>query len=108
MVSAPADLGQLNTLKVSARAERLVTVTCVEELVAALSDIPADSQVHILGGGSNVILHDTLPGTTILIAIKERTVLSRLNDIVPRKICAILVTCDTSHFEMSPWNSNAP
>ncbi|MDA9711728.1 FAD-binding protein, partial [Luminiphilus sp.] len=82
MVSAPADLGQLNTLKVSAQAERLVTVTCVEELVAALSDIPADSPVHILGGGSNVILHDTLPGTTILIAIKERTVLSQLGDAV--------------------------
>ena len=82
MVSAPADLGQLNTLKVSARAERLVTVTCVEELVAALSDIPADSPVHILGGGSNVILHDTLPGTTILIAIKQRTVLSQLGDTV--------------------------
>ena len=47
-MSAPADLGQLNTLRVSARAERLVTVTSVEELVAALREIPADSPVHAL------------------------------------------------------------
>ena len=80
MVNAPADLSQLNTLKVNARAEHLVTVTSAEELEAALSDIPAEAPVQVLGGGSNVIVHDTLPGTTILIAIKERTVLSRSGD----------------------------
>ena len=79
-MTKPADLSQLNTLKVSARAHNLIAVTSSDELVAALGDIPAHAPIQILGGGSNVILHDTLPGTTILIAIKERTVLSQSGD----------------------------
>ena len=79
-MTEPADLSQFNTLKVSARAHNLIAVTSSVELVAALGEIPADAPIQILGGGSNVILHDTLPGTTILIAIKERTVLSQSGD----------------------------
>ena len=77
MVNASTDLSQLNTLRVNSRAEHLVTVTSAEELEAALSEIPAEAPIQVLGGGSNVILHETLPGTTILIAIKERRVLSQ-------------------------------
>lgn len=77
MVTAFANLSQFNTLKVNARAAHLVTVTSIEELEAVLRDIPTEAPIQVLGGGSNVILHDTLPGTTILIAIKERAVLSQ-------------------------------
>ena len=75
-MTAGTDLTALNTLQLHATAQHLVVVTSTEQLQAEIGALDADTERHVLGGGSNVILRDTLPGTTLLMAIKGREVLS--------------------------------
>tara|TARA_B100001063_G_scaffold244287_1_gene276709 strand:- start:162 stop:1172 length:1011 start_codon:yes stop_codon:yes gene_type:complete len=75
-VTATADLTALNTLQLAATAQRLVTVTSQEQLRAELVQPATAVPINVLGGGSNVILHETLPGTTVLMNIMGREVLS--------------------------------
>ena len=75
-MTATADLTALNTLQLAATAQRLVTVTSQEQLRAELVQPATAVPINVLGGGSNVILHETLPGTTVLMNIMGREVLS--------------------------------
>ena len=75
-MTAGTDLTALNTLQLNATAQHLVVVTSTEQLQAEIGALDADTERHVLGGGSNVILRDTLPGTTLLMAIKGRELLS--------------------------------
>jgi UDP-N-acetylmuramate dehydrogenase len=75
-VTAGTDLTALNTLQLHARAQHLVTVTSSDQLRAEIAALEEGAVPHVLGGGSNVILCDHLPGTTLLMAIKGREVLS--------------------------------
>ena len=75
-MTARTGLTALNTLQLHASAERLVTVTSLDQLRAEIAALDEGAVPHVLGGGSNVILCDHLPGTTLLMAIKGREVLS--------------------------------
>lgn len=75
-MTATADLTALNTLQLAATAQRLVTVTSQEQLRAELVQPATAVPINVLGGGSNVVLHETLPGTTLLMNIMGREVLS--------------------------------
>ena len=75
-MTAGADLTALNTLQLHATAEHLVTVTSSDQLQAEIAALDEGVVPYVLGGGSNVILCDHLPGTTLLMAIKGREVLS--------------------------------
>ena len=75
-MTAGADLTALNTLQLHATAQRLVTVASSDQLQAEIAALDEGVVPYVLGGGSNVILCDHLPGTTLLMAIKGREVLS--------------------------------
>ena len=70
------NLSTRNTLRLMSEAEHLVSVSSSVELDGLLRDAPQDGVTRVLGEGSNVILHDTLPGTTIVMAIEGREVIS--------------------------------
>ena len=53
---ASGDLTQFNTLGLNATAERLVMVATAAELGQALIEAESKGSVHVLGGGSNVVL----------------------------------------------------
>ncbi len=57
-------LKQLNTFGIDARAARFVAVQSVAELQQVLAGNPAPP-VHLLGGGSNILLTGNLPGLVI-------------------------------------------
>lgn len=72
------DLQPLNTLAVPARAERFCAVATLAELQEALSVVQKECwQLHVLGGGSNVVLRPQLDGLTLKIDIKGREILAR-------------------------------
>ena len=75
-MTAGTDLTGLNTLQLHATAQHLVTVSSSDQLQAEIAALEEGAVPHVLGGGSNVILCDHLPGTTLLMAIKGREVLS--------------------------------
>ena len=70
-VTAGTGLTALNTPQLHASAERLVIVTSSDQLRAEIAALDEGAVPHVLGGGSNVILCDHLPGTTLLAAIKR-------------------------------------
>ena len=70
------DLTALNTLQLHATAQHLVTITSSDHLRTEIAALDEGAVPHVLGGGSNVILCDHLPGTTLLMAIKGRELLS--------------------------------
>ena len=70
------NLSTRNTLRLISEAEHLVSVSSSVELDGLLRDAPQDGVIRVLGEGSNVILHDTLAGTTIVMAIEGREVIS--------------------------------
>ena len=70
------NLSTRNTLRLTSEAEHLVSVSSSVELDGLLRDVPQDAVIRVLGEGSNVILHDTLPGTTIVMAIEGREIIS--------------------------------
>ena len=65
-MTAGIGLTALNTLQLHASAERLVTVTSSDQLRAEIAELDEGTVPHVLGGGSNVILCDHLPGTCLL------------------------------------------
>ncbi len=69
---ASGDLTQFNTLGLNATAERLVMVATAAELDRALIEAESKGPVHVLGGGSNVVLQPRIFGTVIQIGIKGR------------------------------------
>ena len=71
-MDASGDLRHLNTLGLNATANRLVTVATVAELNQALIEARTRGPVHVLGGGSNVVLLPKIPGTVLYVAIKGR------------------------------------
>ena len=75
-MTAGTDLTALNTLKLHATAQHLVTITSSDQLQAEIAALDEGNVPHVLGGGSNVILCDHLRGTTLLMAIKGRELLS--------------------------------
>ena len=66
------DLTKLNTLGLRAKASRLVSIASSADLDSALVEARATGAVHVLGGGSNVVLQPKIPGTLLHIAIKGR------------------------------------
>ena len=74
-MTAGADLTALNTLQLHSTAENLVTVTSSDQLQVEIVALDEVAPPHVLGGGSNVILCDHVPGMTLLMAIKGREVL---------------------------------
>ncbi len=67
-----SSLAELNTLRLEARAEELVRVTSVEQLSGLLAG-NRDKPIEVLGGGSNVILQEWLPGMVLIMDLKGRT-----------------------------------
>lgn len=71
------DLQSFNTLAVPAMAERLCAVETVADLRTALA-LVRDEQLplHVLGGGSNVVLRPRLKGLVLHMRIKGREILA--------------------------------
>ncbi len=66
-----------NTFGLDAKAEFAYDISAPEQIPAVMSDITKQKlQWRVLGGGSNVILPDTLPGATLLINILGQEILS--------------------------------
>ena len=66
-----------NTFGLDAKAEFAYDISAPEQIPAVMSDIAKQKlQWRVLGGGSNVILPDTLPGATLLINILGQEILS--------------------------------
>ena len=84
---AGADLTALNTLRLNATAEHLVTVTSSDQLRAEIAALDEGTVPHVLGGGSNVILSDHLPGTILLMAINGRY---NKDATAPARSCSIM------------------
>ena len=72
------DLGRSNTFGLAARSRFGAVVTTKDDLVAA-HDYARENNlpVHVLGGGSNVILSPSFEGMTLLIALKGKTLLGQ-------------------------------
>lgn len=69
------DLQPLNTLAVPATAERFCSVATLAELQEVLATARDEGlPLHVLGGGSNVVLHSRLDGLVVQIGIKGREV----------------------------------
>lgn len=66
IIERNADLTRFNTLALSARAERLARPGSIEALKSVLRDRQAGEPLFVLGGGSNVVLRDDLPGLTLI------------------------------------------
>ena len=66
-----------NTFGLDAEAEFAYDISAPEQIPAVISDIAKQNLPwRVLGGGSNVILPDTLPGATLLINILGQEILS--------------------------------
>ncbi|KAA0875343.1 UDP-N-acetylmuramate dehydrogenase [Nitrincola tapanii] len=75
------DLSALNTLGFAAQAERFVRVDKVEELPQLHSYLQAHPQpVLLLGGGSNLVLGEHIPGLVVQMAIQGWELLSEAED----------------------------
>ena len=63
------DLTRYNSFGFNSHAERFISVTEIDELELALSDVEANNwPLLILGGGSNLVLKERIPGAVIHIA----------------------------------------
>ncbi len=71
MIERNVDLSRRNTLALPARAQRLARPASVAELVTVLRERDADEPLFVLGGGSNVVLQDDLPGLTVIPDLHE-------------------------------------
>lgn len=83
------ELQSFNTLAVPAKAEFFCRVSSTEELCHALRWAQEQQrQVHLLGGGSNVVLSQFIPGLVIRMDIRGRQILSQTHAEVVVKIGA--------------------
>ena len=53
-MTAGTDLTALNTLRLQATAQRLVTITSSDQLQAEIAALDEGAVPHVLGGGSNI------------------------------------------------------
>jgi UDP-N-acetylmuramate dehydrogenase len=75
------DLTEANTFGLSASSRFGAVITSQDELTAAYGYARAhDLPVHVLGGGSNVILSPRFDGLTLLMAIKGKRLIEQAND----------------------------
>ena len=58
-------LKKLNTFSIEATSERLAIVRSLEDLQSFLAENSSASPIHILGGGSNILLTGDLPGWVV-------------------------------------------
>ncbi len=67
-VAESVPLAPLTTLRVGPVADRLITCTSTEQVVAVLRalDAPPVGPLLVLAGGSNVVIGDDLPGLTVV------------------------------------------
>ena len=66
-VAADVPLASLTTLRVGPVARRVITCVTTEQIVTALRTLDScDSAVLVLGGGSNVVIADTLTDLTVV------------------------------------------
>jgi len=80
-----ADLRALNTFGVAARAGLLVELENTATLGQLLSELPGDAPPLLLGGGSNLLLVDDIPGTVLRLTGHRITETSRIGgDVVVR------------------------
>ena len=77
-IQRDVDLQPLNTLAVPAKAERFCAVTTLAELQETLVVVRKEHwQLHVLGGGSNVVLRPQLGGLVLQMDITGREILAR-------------------------------
>jgi UDP-N-acetylmuramate dehydrogenase len=76
VVQREVDLQPFNTLAVPATGERFCAVTTLEELQDALALVQRTGlELHVLGGGSNVVLRSRLRGLVVQMCIPGREIL---------------------------------
>ncbi|MFT3802992.1 MAG: UDP-N-acetylmuramate dehydrogenase [Burkholderiaceae bacterium] len=75
-----APLRALNTFGIDARARRLVTLTDVRTLPAALEACGPDGPALVLGGGSNLLLTRDVDAAVLRIASRGRAVVEQAGD----------------------------
>lgn len=85
-MQAQRDLKAFNTLGLSATAHRFVPVATSSELDSTLRDAQSRGPIHVLGGGSNVVLQPVISGTLLHIGIKGRAL--RADDGKVAVVCA--------------------
>jgi UDP-N-acetylmuramate dehydrogenase len=75
------DLTEANTFGLSASSRFGAIITSPDELTAAYDYARANGlPVHVLGGGSNVVLSPRFDGLTLLMAIKGKRLIEQAND----------------------------
>ena len=72
-VKLNASLQSYNSFGIEAVAEEFVEVTSISELKEATD---CNCRLQIMGGGTNLILLDNIPGRTVRVCIKEKSVLT--------------------------------
>lgn len=83
------ELRPYNSLALSARAAHFVRVATLEDVQAALDFARAHGlPVTVLGGGSNLVLAGDLPGLTIQVDIRGRSLVSECGDAVQVRVGA--------------------
>lgn len=88
-IQRDVDLQSCNTLAVPSRAEFFCSVTTIDDLREALSWVQKRQlPLHLLGGGSNVVLDPEIPGLMVRMDIRGREVVSQAHDHVVVRIGA--------------------
>ena len=83
------DLQHLNTLGVPVKAQYYVSVTDEEELLEALRYASSEKlPLFILGGGSNIVLCDDLPGLVVHVRLQGKTLVAEDNEFVWLRVAA--------------------
>ncbi|MFN8227486.1 MAG: UDP-N-acetylmuramate dehydrogenase [Mycobacterium sp.] len=76
LVEHDAPLAPLTTLRVGPVAQRLITCTSTDQVVAALNALRGEGiDPLVLGGGSNLVLADTMTNLTVVRLLNARIVL---------------------------------
>ncbi|GHD66656.1 UDP-N-acetylmuramate dehydrogenase [Jeongeupia chitinilytica] len=82
-VRTDVDLSPYNTLRLPARASRLLTIADPAQLAGIAGDtLLAAMPKHVLGGGSNLVLPDVVDGLVLQVGIQGRRVLAEDGDAV--------------------------
>jgi UDP-N-acetylmuramate dehydrogenase len=83
------DLQPLNTLAVPARAEFFCAAQTEPELLEALEWVrQRHMPLHLLGGGSNLVLAPRLPGLTLQVGLRGKTLLEETEESVLLRVSA--------------------
>lgn len=79
------NLKKFNTLNVTCQADKFIKIEEIEDLKSLSEDI-AKENIHILGGGSNVIMRSNIDGVVLHNKIRERKVLNETENEIKIKI----------------------